>query len=135
MASAQQPALDQIKLAMARTNELFCTEVIAKRNFAALDDVYTADARILPPGAPMVSGREAIKKFWSDLVQSANSKSAVLASVDVIAAGDGVVEIGRAMLTVAPQGEATNLEVKYVVYWRQENARWKWHVDIWNPNA
>ena len=135
MASAQQITLEQIKLAMQQTNELFSTEVVAKRNVAALDDIYTANARILPPGAPMVSGRESIKKFWSDLIESANGKSAVLTSVDVMPAGDGVVEIGRATLTVAPQGEATNLEVKYVVYWRQENARWKWHVDIWNPNA
>lgn len=65
MASAQQPTLDQIKAAMARTNDHFATEVVAKRNIAALDDVYTAGARILPPGAPMISGREPIKNFWS----------------------------------------------------------------------
>ena len=136
MASTQQPALDQIKAAMARTNELFNVEVVGKRNVAALDDVYTSDARILPPGAPMVSGREAIKKFWSDMIQSANAKSAVLTSVDVMPAGDGVVEIGKALLTVEPPGQAqAQMEVKYVVYWRQESGRWKWHVDIWNPNA
>ncbi len=133
--ATHQPALDQVKLAMARTNELFSTEAVGNRNFAALDDVYTSDARILPPGAPLVTGREAIKKFWSDLVQEANAKSAALASVDVMPAGDGVVEIGRATLTVAPQGDPTDIEVKYVVYWRQENGRWKWHVDIWNQNA
>ena len=136
MASAQQPALDQIKLAMARTNELFNREVVGKRNFAALDDVYTGNARILPPGAPMISGREAIKKFWSDLVLSANAQSAVLTSVDVMPAGEGVVEIGRAILTVQPPGQAAaQMEVKYVVYWRQEAGLWKWHVDIWNQNA
>jgi hypothetical protein len=54
----------------------------------------------VPPGAPMISGRERIKKFWSDLVQSVNTTSAVLASVDVIPAGDGVVEIGRATLAM-----------------------------------
>jgi len=27
------------------------------------------------------------------------------------------------------------MEAKYVVYWRQEDGRWKWHVDIWNANA
>lgn len=135
MASAQQMGFDEIKLAMAQTNELFNTEVIAKRNFGVLDDVYTTNARILPPGAPMVSGRESIKKFWSELVEGANAKAAVLTSVDVMPAGDGMVEIGRATLTVAPQGEPTNLEVKYVVYWREENGRWKWHVDIWNPNV
>jgi ketosteroid isomerase-like protein len=136
MASPQQLALDQIKLSMARTNDLFNTEVVGNRNFAALDDIYTSDARILPPGAPMISGREAIKKFWSDFVQSANAKSAVLASMDITPAADGVVEIGRATLSIEPQGQpATQIEVKYVVFWRQENERWKWHVDIWNQNT
>ena len=136
MSSPKQSSLDEVKLAMARTNNLFNTEVFGKRNFAALDQIYTSDARILPPGAPMVSGREAIKKFWSDLVQSVNAKSAVLASVDVILTGDGLVEIGRATLTIEPQGQSTTqMEVKYVVYWRQEDDRWKWHVDIWNQNT
>jgi len=136
MGFAAQPALDEVKLAMARTNELFNAEVFGKRNFDALDRIYTSDARILPPGAPMVSGREQIKKFWSDLIQSVNAKSAVLSSVEVMPAGDGVVEIGRATLTVEPQGQsATQLELKYVVFWRQDNQQWKWHVDIWNQNS
>jgi ketosteroid isomerase-like protein len=136
MSSPKQSALAEAKLAMATTNNLFNTEVFGNRNFAALDQIYTSDARILPPGAPMVSGRDAIKKFWSDLIQSVNAKSAVLASVDVILAGDGLVEIGRATLTVEPPGQSTTqMEVKYVVYWRQEDGRWKWHVDIWNQNA
>jgi ketosteroid isomerase-like protein len=121
---------------MAGANALFNDEVFGKRNFAALDDIYTAEARILPPGAPMISGRENIRKFWSDLVTSVNATSAVLASDDVMAAGDGAVEIGHATLSIEPAGQApAQLEVKYVVYWRQENSRWKWHVDIWNPNS
>jgi ketosteroid isomerase-like protein len=130
--SSPQQSLDQVRLAMASTNQLFNSEVFGKRNFAVLDQVYTADARILPPGAPMVSGREGIKKFWADLVQALDAKSAVLASVDVMAAGDDVVEIGAATLTV---GSGAQIEAKYVVYWRQEDGLWKWHVDIWNFNA
>src|ERR1700720_4245725 len=106
MSSPKQSALDEIKLAMAANNNLFNSEVFGKRNFAALDQIYTSDARILPPGAPMVSGREAIKKFWSGLIQSVNARSAVLASVAVMSAGDGVVEIGRATLAVHPQGQS-----------------------------
>ncbi|HEX4808088.1 MAG TPA: nuclear transport factor 2 family protein [Bryobacteraceae bacterium] len=121
---------------MVRTNQIFNAEVFGKRNFAALDDVYTADARILPPGSPMISGREAIKDFWSDLIHSANATSAVLTSLHVIPEGEGVVEIGRASLTINPSGQAaTQFEVKYVVYWRLEAERWKWHVDIWNQNS
>lgn len=122
---------------MASTNDLFNTEVFGRRNFEALDRIYTADARILPPGAPMISGREDIKKFWRDLIQSVNAVAAVLTSEQVIPAGDGIVEIGRAVLTVEPEGRgaANSMEVKYVVYWRQEDGLWKWHVDIWNQNA
>ena len=130
-----ESALEAVKLAMASTNEIFNIEVFGKRNMAALDDIYTSDARILPPGAPMVSGREAIKAFWGNAIESLKATSAVLESVDVMPAGDGVVEIGRATLTAAPQGSAMQMEAKYVVYWRQEDGRWKWHVDIWNANV
>ena len=121
---------------MVDTNRLFNEEVFGRRNFEALDDIYTSDARILPPGSPMVSGREAIKRFWSELIQSTNAKSAVLTSVDVKPAGDAAVEIGEARLAIEPPGQAaTEIEVKYVVYWRQEDGRWKWDVDIWNTNS
>jgi ketosteroid isomerase-like protein len=129
-------ALDAIKLAMASTNQLFHDEVFGKRNLAALDDIYTKNARILPPGAPMIAGRDAIKTFWGDVIESLNATSAELTSVDVMPAGDGLVEIGIATLLAAPQGQpAAQMDVKYVVYWRQEGGRWKWHVDIWNSNA
>jgi ketosteroid isomerase-like protein len=133
MSTATQTAMTEIKSAMAATNELFNAEVFGKRNFDALDSIYTADARILPPGAPIIAGREAIKQFWSDLITSTNAKSALLTSVDVLAAGDGVIEIGRATLSIQPDGsEATSLSVKYVVHWREEGGRWKWNLDIWN---
>jgi ketosteroid isomerase-like protein len=84
----------------------------------------------------MISGREAIKEFWSNLIQSANAKSAVLESIDMIATADGVVEIGKALLTVHPAGAApAEMEVKYVVYWKEEESVWKWHIDIWNQNS
>jgi ketosteroid isomerase-like protein len=82
------------------------------------------------------SGRKAIKEFWSNMVRSTNAKSALLESIDVMPADDGAVEIGRAVLVIEPGGQAASqLEVKYVVYWQQEDGRWKWHVDIWNPNS
>jgi len=129
-------AHSQLKSGMDRINALFNTEVFGKRNFDALDRIYTADARILPPGAPMISGRDAIKKFWSGMIQSANAKSAVLVSDDVLLTGDGAVEIGHATLTIEPPGQsASQMEAKYVVFWRGEDGDWKWHIDIWNANS
>jgi ketosteroid isomerase-like protein len=117
--------------AMKATNALFNDEVIAKGNLGALERIYTADARVLPPGAEMVSGRLAIQHFWAGAIKGLGLRRAVLATVDAMPAGDGVVEIGRAGLETATGG----LSVKYVVFWRQEGGRWKWHVDIWNPNS
>jgi ketosteroid isomerase-like protein len=78
--------LEAVKLAMASTNEIFNTEVFGRGNLAALDEIYTSNARILPPGGPMVSGREAIKTFWAGVIESLKASSAVLASVDVMPA-------------------------------------------------
>lgn len=136
MSSSAQPALEQIRLAMSKTSDLFNTEVFGKRNFDALDEIYTAGARILPPGAPMISGRKAIKDFWSNLIQSVNAKAAVLESVDVILAGSDAIEIGRATLSMEQGGQPPSyLEVKYVVHWKAEDGKWKWNIDIWNSNS
>ena len=115
--------------AMRRTNELFDQEVIQKRNFDALDRVYTAHARILPPEAPMIEGREQIKAFWSQAITSMGVTSAKLTTVDAEEAGDGVIEIGRVVLSLEA-GPTAN--VKYVVHWQQEDGAWKWNIDIWN---
>ena len=81
----------------------------------------------------MVTGLPGITEFWANLIQSVNATSAVLQSLEVMPAGDGLVEIGEATLAIQPAGqEASDLRVKYVVYWRQDAGRWKWHVDIWN---
>jgi len=122
---------DSVLAAMRKTNELFDSELVKHQNFAALDRVYTSDASILPPGAPMIEGRDQIKAFWKQAIASMGVTSAKLATVSAEAAGDGILEIGKADLTV---GDGQTVTVKYVVYWKQENGTWKWHVDIWNTN-
>jgi ketosteroid isomerase-like protein len=115
-------------------NRTFEQEVIGKRNFAALDRVYTVNARILPPGADMISGRENIKNFWRAAAESMNVSSAKLETVEFEALGNTGVEIGRATLTFHTPGSQP-LQLKYVVVWKQEDGMWKWHTDIWNPNS
>ena len=123
--------MKEILEAMKATNALFNEEVIGKGNIDALEKIYTVDARVLPPGADMVSGRSAIQQFWAGAREGLGLRRAFLVTVDAMLAGDGVVEIGRADLETASGG----LTVKYVVFWRQEAGRWKWHVDIWNQSS
>jgi ketosteroid isomerase-like protein len=132
-----QPAPKRVQLpetvlaSMRNTNELFNSEVVGKRNVGALDRIYTLNARILPPGAPMIEGREQIKAFWNQAIAAMGLTQAKLTIVDAEQAGDGVIEIGRADLILADGQSAT---VKYVVHWKQEDGAWKWNTDIWNQN-
>jgi ketosteroid isomerase-like protein len=114
-----------------QTNRIF-EEVARKRNIEDLDRVYTANARILPPGAEMISGRENIKSFWRGAIETLNIASVKLETVDFELLGETGVEIGRATLFPKSAPEAS---VKYVVAWKREGGAWKWHVDIWNPNS
>jgi ketosteroid isomerase-like protein len=123
--------MNEILEAMKATNALFTEEVIAKGNVGALEWIYTADARVLPPVAEMVSGRTAVQQFWASAIKGLGLRRAVLETIDAMLTGEGVVEIGGADLETAGGG----LRVKYVVFWREERGRWKWHVDIWNPNS
>jgi ketosteroid isomerase-like protein len=122
---------ETVLAAMRKTNDLFNSHVVGKQNVDELDQVYTRDARVLPPGAPMLEGREQAKGFWQGAIQALGLKSAKLKTVDAEAIGDRVFEIGRAELLV---GSGETIIVKYVVQWKQENGDWKWHVDIWNTN-
>lgn len=117
---------------MNATNRIFENEVIGKGDFNALDQVYTEQARILPPGAEMISGREQIREFWKAAVAGLGLTSVQLRTVEAEFSGDTAVEIGRATLGTSA---STAVEVKYVVVWKRENETWKWHVDIWNPVA
>jgi ketosteroid isomerase-like protein len=127
--SAGVPA--EVAEAMRKTNEVFCSQVIGQQKFDLLDQVYTADARILPPGAEMTGGRERIKAFWKQAVDGLSIKSGTLETVDAEACGSQVVEVGKASLATA---NGQMVAAKYVVYWKQEDQLWKWAVDIWNFN-
>jgi ketosteroid isomerase-like protein len=123
---------DSIKAELQKVNDLFGETVVKGRNFAALDQVYTLHARILPPGADLIEGRKNIMDFWQAAVTGMNVQDAKLISVDAHLAGDSIIEVGRAQLFL-PEGQSA--EVKYVVEWKREDSAWKWHTDIWNMNA
>lgn len=115
-----------------QTNTLF-EEIVARRDFDALDRVYTNDARILPPAAGMITGRENVKGFWRAAVDSMGVSAAKLETVEFTPAGDTGFEIGRGRLEFMSGAPA--VDVKYVVVWKREDGVWKWDVDIWNTLA
>lgn len=122
---------DAVLRAMRQTNELFHTAVVAKGELQQIDHVYTVGARLLPPGAEMITGRDGIRAFWQQAIAGMGLQSARLTSVEAHMLGERVFEIGRADLAMAG---GQNAVVKYVVLWQQEDGQWKWDVDIWNAS-
>lgn len=99
---------------------------------AAAREVYTRDALVMPPGTPAVRGRDGAEQFWPAAAQQLGITDVRLATDELHPMGDGAYEVGHATLTL---GGGQQVVAKYVVIWRQEEGRWRWHVDIWNTNA
>ena len=98
----------------------------------AARQLYTRDARILPPGAEIVQGRDRIAEFWAAAAPQMGVQRVELSTLDLQALGDEAYEIGRATLTLAGGQRATP---KYVAVWKYEDGAWRRHVDIWNMDT
>jgi ketosteroid isomerase-like protein len=115
------------------TNRVFEEEVIGRRDFGALERVYTRSARLLPPGAPTVTGRDAVADFWRGAVAAMNVQSLRLHTLSLDVFGDQAQEVGRAELAV--EGGGAPMALKYVVLWKREDGGWRMDVDIWNADS
>lgn len=124
-------SVDQVRSQIEQADRRFCEAIGNGDAEGAASNVYTADATILPPGAPIVRGRDAIVSFWRGAAKELNLQQVQLSTVELTQAGDYVHQIGRAVLTLG--GE--QVEGKYTVLWKQEDGQWKWHVDCWNLDS
>jgi len=93
--------------------------------------LYTDDGQLLPPGGDVVTGRQAVEDFWTN-VMDVGISSARLQTVELEGHGDTAIEIGRYTLGVADGSVAD--EGKYLVVWKRRDGAWKLHRDIWNTS-
>ena len=108
-------------------------EAVKSGDASALASLYTEDTTLLPPpNAPMIKGREGVEAYWEVGFQK-GFKEIVLTTVEVMALGDMVCEIGEADATFHPEGmEPFKDKGKYLVLWKNVDGVWKIHVDIYN---
>jgi ketosteroid isomerase-like protein len=114
---------------IAETNRRFEAAFAQGDPARAALEVYTRDARVMPPGAATVRGREAAAQFWTAAAAQLGITAVALETVDLQLLGDGAYEVGRGTLTLTGGQQVV---AKYVVIWRRDEDRWRWHVDIWN---
>jgi len=102
-------------------------------DMAALADLYTEDATLMPPDSAASTGHEAIQRFWQGVRDSGVTQVA-LRTQQVEASGDMAAEVGTADLTVGgANGQSSTVPLKYVVVWKRHgDGPWQLAVDIWN---
>jgi uncharacterized protein (TIGR02246 family) len=107
-------------------------EAYNRKDAAAAAQDYAADAKVLPPNMPMVSGKDAIRAFWKFAMDMGVHLD--LQAVDLVVDGSTAYERGVAtMTTQAGAAQPKTSKGKYVtVMRRQSDGSWKLVLDIWN---
>ena len=107
-------------------------EAASNKDAARIGNLYTEDATLLPPGSPMIKGRQNIQQFWISFFD-AGASDGKLTTVEVNAMGDVAYEIGAFEANLPGAGKSHG---KYVVIWkRQPDGNIRMAVDIFNTNT
>src|ERR1700756_3572104 len=119
---------DEVRQIIDEANRKFGA-AIARKDYAGMAAFYAEDAKVLPPDAPIVSGRKAIEEFWRTAANALGLTDATMKTIDLEIAGDTAYEIGEADLKISSE----QAKVKYLVFWlRSQDGQWPLHRDIWN---
>jgi len=125
--AASHAYADDVRAAVEAGNRAFVAAFL-RGDSQAVARLYTENADVIAPGAPVARGRTAIAAAWQKAIDS-GVKDVALTTQDVDSAGDLAAETGKVRL-VARDGTAT--EARYVVVWKRVGGEWKLHRDIWN---
>jgi ketosteroid isomerase-like protein len=108
----------------------------SNQDSASVANFYAADAKLLPPGSPLVEGRDAIRAF-ADGMLAAGCRALELTAADVIEAGNCAIEVGSFVMGIEPPGADPIQEIgKYVaIYRRQSDGSLKMIVDTFNSDT
>ncbi|MFQ5817587.1 MAG: YybH family protein [Terriglobia bacterium] len=98
---------------------------------------YTEDAAMLPPNGARKDGKQAIRKFASEVLEDPNfAVNWVVNAVEVSAGGDWAYTLSAIEITTSdPEGNPVTEKGKDVHLWKkQADGTWKIAVDIWNSD-
>jgi ketosteroid isomerase-like protein len=115
-------------------NETF-SKMAANHDLDGAMALYTPDAKVLPPGAPMCEGTSAIRDFLQMFLKM-GFQSIEFESLVVDGTEDFVVDVGRYRLRMQPPGTEPMLDVgKYIaVFKRQMDGSLRMAYDTFNSD-
>ena len=100
-----------------------------EKNAEGVAALYTDDARVYPPGAAMVSGKAAVREYFTGDI--ANNWAEITVNDDEThVAGDWAWRTGTWSAAVTPV-----MTGKYAEVWHRTADGWRIHRDIWNVDT
>ena len=99
---------------------------------ATIDDMFTLDAKCLPPGADPVIGRNAIAKLTREYLETGVS---AFREETTDFYGDENLLIDQGTYEMVYGRDKTRETGKYLNVWKKEGGVWKIYSNIWNANA
>jgi len=132
---AMQTEVSASKVELGQMNRDFAAALNAKDARAAAA-LYTEDAVLIPPGEPLVRGREAIEEYWRGAIESGGVRDVSVETMDALSSGSLGYETGSFVLTAnGPDGEAVTDRGRYIELLRREpDGRWLSTHGIWNAS-
>jgi uncharacterized protein (TIGR02246 family) len=110
---------------------------IAAKQTEATVSHYDEAASILMPNAPMITGREQIRKAWEQMFATPGFMFAPKTNrIEVARSGDLAYALGKYEFAANdPMGNSLNDRGKFVVVWKkQSDGAWRIAADIWNSD-
>jgi ketosteroid isomerase-like protein len=134
---AQQPQVDvqAEQAAIRKTADVDHLNAAKAGDVDAVLAVYEDSASVLPPDAPIATGKEALRGVWTEITASP-SVDWKTTKVEVSSAGDLAYSRGTYELGVTDtEGNPASVVGKWVAVWKkQADGSWKQTVGIWNQD-
>jgi uncharacterized protein (TIGR02246 family) len=131
-ALATAAAAEDVRQAIEQVNARF-VEAFKAGDAATIASLYTETAKMLPPNATEIAGRDAIQAEWQSWIDG-GFKDLTLEAQEVEASGDLAYEIGAFSLEVPGENnDMVTARGNYVVVWKRgAEGDWRLQVDTWN---
>jgi uncharacterized protein (TIGR02246 family) len=125
-------AADDVRQAIEQVNAQVMAAFKAG-DAATIASHYSDTAKMLPPDATEIAGREAIQELWQGWLDD-GLKDLILKASEVEASGDLAYEIGSFSMQAPAENNTTMTAAgNYVVVWKcGADGNWRLHVDTWN---
>ncbi|PAQ04539.1 YybH family protein [Mesorhizobium temperatum] len=131
LSASAQSAREDIEAALTKFTDAFNSG-----NAAAVAQIYTEDAALLPPDGKRVDGRKGVEEFWQGAIKG-GMKNFTLKALEVEESENLAYEVGAFTLDVpSKDGALSTVAGKYIDVWKKgDDGTWRLHRDIWNLGA